>query len=134
MSWVLVRRNRYHPRCRYSQGMLKNTNTWITPNYYLNHLFSTSVIDHNFFHEKIVITQFKAPLNGQWLALILETKLRVDPLFSACISKMHSSQWPNTEPESTRKKYNKRQGRCFSVVTITLWYNVFYIKKFTIPS
>lgn len=118
MCWALVRRNRYHRRCHYRHGMLKNTNTWITPSYYQNHLFSTSVIGLDFFHQKIVITQFNAPLNSQWLALILETKLRVDSSFWAY--KIRSTQWPNIEPESTRKKYNKRQEHCFSVATITL--------------
>ena len=32
-------------------------------------------------HEKIVITQFNAPLNGKLLALTLEAKLRVYPSF-----------------------------------------------------
>ena len=38
--------------------------------------------------------------------IILETKIRVNP------------SWLNTEAESTRKKYSKRQGNCFSDVAI----------------
>ena len=47
--WALVTRNRYHQRRHNRHGMLKNSNTWITPSYFLNHLFSTSVTDHAFF-------------------------------------------------------------------------------------
>ena len=47
--WAAVKRNRYHRRrhCRHSS--LKNTNSWITPSYFLSQLFSTCVKDHVFF-------------------------------------------------------------------------------------
>ena len=60
--WTLVTRNKYHRKCHNRHGMLKNSNTWITPSYFLNHLVSTSVIDIT---SVIVITQFNAPVNGK---------------------------------------------------------------------
>ena len=50
--------------------------------------------------------------------IILETKIRVNPSFWAWIFKIRYTKWLNTEAESTRKKYCKRQGNCFSDAAI----------------